>query len=67
MSARKLGKIEKEHAVVMVCDLQERFRPSILNFDTVVKNSDKLAKAALLLGIPVLATEQYPKVNLNSY
>ena len=46
----------------MVCDLQEKFAPSIINFDTIVQNTDRIVQAANLLQIPILATEQYPKV-----
>ena len=59
MSAKKLGQVVAENCVVMVCDLQERFAPSILHFD---KNANKIAKCAQLLELPVLATEQYPRV-----
>ena len=62
MSAKKLGQVVAENCVVMVCDLQERFAPSILHFDIVVKNANKIAKCAQLLELPVLATEQYPRV-----
>ena len=49
----------------MVCDLQEKFAPSIINFDTIVQNTDRIVQAANLLQIPILATEQYPKVIKN--
>ena len=62
MTARSLGKLERDHVVVMICDLQERFRASILYFDDIVQNTDKLAKVSQLLSLPVIATEQYPKV-----
>ena len=61
-AARKLGKISVENCVVMICDLQEKFAPSILHFDVIVKNACNITKSAQLLGLPVLATEQYPKV-----
>ena len=63
---RKLGALNPNHTVIMVCDLQEKFAPSILHFDTIVKNADRLVQAGNILEMPVLATEQYPKVlNLN--
>ena len=65
MSARKLGQVDAENCVVMVCDLQEKFAPSILHFDIVVKNANKIAKCAQILQLPVLATEQYPRVRLH--
>ena len=65
MNARKLGQVDAENCVVMVCDLQEKFAPSILHFDIVVKNANKIAKCAQILQLPVLATEQYPRVRLH--
>ena len=62
-NTRKLGSLDPNHTAVMVCDLQEKFAPSILHFDTIVQNSDRLVQAANILQMPVLATEQYPKVN----
>ena len=59
---RKLGALNPNHTVIMVCDLQEKFAPSILHFDTIVKNADRLVQAGNILEMPVLATEQYPKV-----
>ncbi|TRY73288.1 hypothetical protein TCAL_00897 [Tigriopus californicus] len=34
-NARKLGQLIPENSVLFVCDLQERFAPSILHFDTI--------------------------------
>lgn len=60
--ARRLGKLESAHTAVFVCDIQEKFAPSIAHFDTVVNNSERLLKVANILGVPIIATEQYPKV-----
>ena len=62
MSAKKLGQVVANNCVVMFCDLQERFAPSILHFDIIVKNANKIAKCAQLLELPVSTTEQYPRV-----
>lgn len=59
--ARRLGRLETTHTAIFVCDLQERFAPSIAHFDTVVNNAERILKAANILGIPMVATEQYPK------
>ena len=61
--ARRLGKLEPTHTALFVCDIQEKFSPSITHFDTIVKNTERLVKVVNMLGIPVIATEQYPKVN----
>ena len=60
--ARRLGKLETAHTVVFICDIQERFASSIAHFDTIVGNTERLLKVVNMLGIPVIATEQYPKV-----
>lgn len=49
------------HGALLVVDLQEKVLAPMRYGDLVVANSARLIKAAGLLGIPVLATEQYPK------
>merc|ERR1711860_365792 len=61
MNVGKLGGIEAENVAIAVCDLQEKFEPSILHWSHIVENSARIVKAAHLLNVPVLATEQYPK------
>ncbi|HEY2206170.1 MAG TPA: isochorismatase family protein [Pseudonocardia sp.] len=48
-------------AVLMLVDLQERLMPAIYGGGDVVAAADRLARAAGLLEVPVVATEQYPK------
>ena len=48
-------------SVLLLVDIQERFRPAVAGMDGVIGRSAILLKAALRLGIPVLASEQYPK------
>ena len=59
---RRLGHLDPRHTAVFVCDLQEKFGPSIRHFDTIVTNTFRIVEAADLLNMPVVATEQYPKV-----
>ena len=42
-------------------DVQEAFRPAVLDFDEVVANARRLVEGARILGVPVTVTEQYPK------
>ena len=65
--ARRLGKLESAHTAVFVCDIQEKFSSSIAHFDTIVNNSERLLKVANILGVPIIATEQYPKVSSAKY
>jgi nicotinamidase-related amidase len=49
-----------EGAVLLLVDLQERLMPAIYDGEVVVARAVRLAEAARLLDVPVLATEQYP-------
>ncbi|XP_059150725.1 isochorismatase domain-containing protein 2-like [Physella acuta] len=57
----RAGKILHKSAALLVCDLQEKFRPSIQHFPQVLNVAARLLKGAELLDMPVLVTEQYPK------
>jgi nicotinamidase-related amidase len=47
-------------SVLLLVDLQQRLMPAIHDGDRVVARAARLAEAALLLDVPVVATEQYP-------
>ncbi len=49
-----------DSALVLI-DIQEKFRPTIAGIDEVIRRAGILARAAARLGVPILATEQYPK------
>ena len=49
------------NAALLIVDLQEKLVPKIQNRDRVIANAIALVRAAKLLGITTLATEQYPK------
>lgn len=53
--------IDKDDAILVIIDLQERLMQAMKNRDKVYKNTNLLLSAAYQLGIPVLVTEQYPK------
>ena len=42
-------------------DVQEGFRPAVLDFDDVAANVARLVQGANVLGVPVYASEQYPQ------
>lgn len=48
-------------ATLLLCDLQERLVPAIHDGDVMVSRAGRLAEAATLLDIPVVASEQYPQ------
>lgn len=52
--------LERDQAVLVVVDVQERFVDHIFEFDAMVDVIDKAIHGAQILGLPVLVTEQYP-------
>ena len=50
-----------ETSCLLVVDFQERLMPAIHQADTVVANGAWLIQIAQRLGVPVLASEQYPQ------
>lgn len=62
LSSRILGnKLNPAKTVLLVCDVQERFRSLIWNMETVVQTTQYMTQVAALLDIPVIVTEQYKK------
>ncbi|KAF2836855.1 Isochorismatase hydrolase [Patellaria atrata CBS 101060] len=43
---------------LFICDLQEKFKPAIYEFDKVLATTQKMLKASQILDIPVFATTQ---------
>lgn len=61
-SARAVGKLEPKNSVLLVCDVQELFRPLIYKMETVIKTTKFMTSVAKELTIPIVATQQYTKV-----
>lgn len=57
---RSVGRLLPEKTALFVCDIQEKFRPIISGYPAVIDTSARMIKAAGVLGLPVVATEQYP-------
>lgn len=53
--------IQSEKSLLLVIDVQERLTPAIFDAPRLTANIIKLLKAAKLLEVPCLGTEQYPK------
>ncbi len=51
---------DTENSVVVIIDIQEKLVNAVKD-NSPVNNACKIAKAAKILGIPVIVTEQYPK------
>lgn len=54
-------KLDRGRAALAVIDVQEAFRPAVLDFERVAANVGVLVQGARILGLPVIVTEQYPK------
>ena len=58
---KSMGILQTPKTSLFLCDMQEKFRPNIKFFDEIVSNASRVLKAASVMEIPVIATEQYPK------
>jgi len=56
-----LDRLTAEGGALLVVDLQEKLIPRIEGKDRMLARSLVLVQAAQILGLPVLATEQYPR------
>lgn len=56
-----IGRLSSRTSVLLLCDMQEKFRPTIFQFTNVVSNAARLLQACRILSIPPILTEQYPK------
>mmetsp|Transcript_16256 Transcript_16256/g.21363 ORF Transcript_16256/g.21363 Transcript_16256/m.21363 type:complete len:139 (-) Transcript_16256:453-869(-) len=61
LRSRYVAKLSMDNTVFLVCDIQERFRSLIHKFDHMVLTSAMMVKAANVMKIPCVVTEQYPK------
>jgi nicotinamidase-related amidase len=53
--------LDRERSVLLVIDLQESYRGKLHREDGAIAAARRVIEAAGLLGVPVVATEQYPK------
>lgn len=56
-----MGVLDRSRAALVIVDVQERFRPAVLEFDRVARHVGILAESARTLGLPTVVTEQYPQ------
>ena len=53
--------LDRGRAALVVVDVQEAFRPAVLDFDRVAAGAATLVRGARILELPVIVTQQYPK------
>lgn len=53
--------LDAEQAALLVIDLQEAYRSALHEWERTIERAIVMIRAAPLLGLPVLYTEQYPK------
>jgi nicotinamidase-related amidase len=56
-----MTRLERDRAVLIVIDVQEKLARVIHQYDTVERNIDRLVRGCQILGVPAVLTEQYPK------
>lgn len=61
LAGRLAARLQTSTSALFVCDIQERFRPIIAGYPTVIDTAKRMVKGADLLGVPIVATEQAPK------
>jgi nicotinamidase-related amidase len=57
---RHRAMLDPDRALLVVIDVQERYRNALDGWNRVVGATALLLRGARLLGLPILATEQYP-------
>jgi len=53
--------VSANDSILLIIDIQERLAPAIAHSESILEKTGILVQSAAVLGIPVLATEQYPK------
>lgn len=53
--------IDRDNAALLMIDFQEAFRPVIRDFEFIAERISKMVTGCMILGVPVIFTEQYPK------
>lgn len=56
-----MPKLTLERSLVLVVDFQARLMPAIAEGEARMASARKMLAAARLAGVPIIATEQYPK------
>lgn len=55
------GLLHTENSLLLIIDVQEKFKPILFNADALVENISRMVRGCNLLDVPVVVSEQYPK------
>ncbi|KAG8956685.1 hypothetical protein FRC04_000163 [Tulasnella sp. 424] len=61
VSYARVVKIVPERTAFFVCDIQDRLRGAVSNYDSVVKTAARMVRVAEVFKVPVVITEQLPR------
>lgn len=61
-AGRVISRLDPSRATLLVCDIQDAFRPLIYRMETVINRSKLCVKVCNELGVPLVVTQQYTKV-----
>lgn len=53
--------LNKEDSIVLLVDVQEKLYPAVMNSEAIISRCQWVLKLAKTLGVPILASEQYPQ------
>ena len=59
--AQRIARISRKTSILLLCDMQDKFRSTIKYFPQIVETSNKLLQVCKILDVPYVVTEQYPK------
>ncbi|TMW39873.1 hypothetical protein DOY81_015047 [Sarcophaga bullata] len=58
--AKRLTHLNPKTTLLLMSDIQEKFRPAMMLFDRFIENTKRLCAACKIFNIPLLVTEQNP-------
>ncbi|KAH8876810.1 Isochorismatase domain-containing protein 2 [Schistosoma japonicum] len=53
----RVGNLVLSRTALLLCDMQEKFRPTVSYFDAIVETSSRMLTAARILGMTTVVTE----------
>lgn len=59
--SKLIKRILQDKSILFICDIQEKFRPLIFEYKSIIHNTIYVQKVSQILKIPCIITEQYPK------